>query len=148
MIRSRLYVGHWTASSTAPGPLRARPKRGKGRPASVLQRSRLADPEAGAHRAYDSEPDRQALREVGTTPHIPKRTGEHDSGPGKVRWASDTPSGVREEPRRHLSIDLRIAYAAHLGTNQKKPKSLRMTGFMNRAGEIRTLDLLTPSQAR
>lgn len=40
-----------------------------------------------ADRAYDSEPHRQALRDMGTTPHIPKRRTEHGSGLGKVRWA-------------------------------------------------------------
>jgi len=39
-----------------------------------------------ADRAYDSEPHRQALRERGIEPKIPKRRTEHGSGLGIYRW--------------------------------------------------------------
>ena len=39
-----------------------------------------------ADRAYDSEPDRRALREIGTQPKIPKRRTDHGSRLGRYRW--------------------------------------------------------------
>jgi transposase len=39
-----------------------------------------------ADRAYDSEPHREALRERGIEPKIPKRRTEHGSGLGIYRW--------------------------------------------------------------
>ena len=62
-----------------------------------------------ADRAYDSEPDRQALREVGTRPHIPKRRTQHGSGLGKVRWVIERTISWLHQFRR-----LRIRYERRL----------------------------------
>jgi transposase len=62
-----------------------------------------------ADRAYDSEPDREALREIGTEPHIPKRRTEHGSGLGKVRWAVERTISWLHQFRR-----LRIRYERRL----------------------------------
>ncbi len=58
-----------------------------------------------ADRAYDSEPDRQALREVGTEPHIAKRNTEHGSGLGVYRWVVERTLSWLHQFRR-----LRIRY--------------------------------------
>ena len=62
-----------------------------------------------ADRAYDSEPDRVALREVGVTPRIPKRNTEHGSGLGRVRWAVERTISWLHQFRR-----LRIRYERRL----------------------------------
>ena len=58
-----------------------------------------------ADRAYDSEPDRQALREVGTEPCIPKRNTGHGSGLGVHRWVVERTLSWLHQFRR-----LRIRY--------------------------------------
>jgi len=58
-----------------------------------------------ADRAYDSEPHRQALREVGTEPHIAKRNTEHGSGLGAYRWVVERTLSWLHQFRR-----LRIRY--------------------------------------
>lgn len=62
-----------------------------------------------ADRAYDSEPDRIALREVGTEPMIPKRRTEHGSGLGKIRWAVERTLSWLHQHRR-----LRVRYERRL----------------------------------
>ena len=66
-----------------------------------------------ADRAYDSEPDRQALRAVGTTPHIPKRGSDHGSGLGQVRWAVERTISWLHQFRR-----LRIRYERRLDIHE------------------------------
>ena len=66
-----------------------------------------------ADRAYDSEPDRQALRDIGTTPHIPKRRTNHGSGLGKVRWVVERTISWLHQFRR-----LRIRYERRLDIHQ------------------------------
>lgn len=62
-----------------------------------------------ADRAYDSEPDRQALREIGTTPQIPKRNTKHGSGLGTVRWAVErTISWLHQFRRLRLRCERRL----------------------------------------
>jgi transposase len=62
-----------------------------------------------ADRAYDSEPDRVALREIGTTPHIPKRRTEHGSGLGKIRWAVErTISWLHQFRRLRIRSERRL----------------------------------------
>lgn len=58
-----------------------------------------------ADRAYDSEPHRQALREVGTEPYIAKRNTEHGSGLGVHRWVVERTLSWLHQFRR-----LRIRY--------------------------------------
>ena len=58
-----------------------------------------------ADRAYDSEPHRQALREVGTTPLIARRNTGHGSGLGVYRWVVERTIGWLHQFRR-----LRIRY--------------------------------------
>ena len=58
-----------------------------------------------ADRAYDSEPHRQALREVGIEPHIAKRHTEHGSGLGLYRWVVERTLSWLHQYRR-----LRIRY--------------------------------------
>ena len=58
-----------------------------------------------ADRAYDSEPDRQALREVGTEPYIAKRNTKHGSGLGVYRWVVERTLSWLHQFRR-----LRIRY--------------------------------------
>lgn len=58
-----------------------------------------------ADRAYDSEPHRRALREVGTEPHIAKRNTEHGSGLGVYRWVVERTLSWLHQFRR-----LRIRY--------------------------------------
>jgi len=62
-----------------------------------------------ADRAYDSEPDREALREIGTMPHIPKRRTEHGSGLGKIRWAVErTISWLHQFRRLRMRCERRM----------------------------------------
>lgn len=62
-----------------------------------------------ADRAYDLEPDRVALREVGTTPYIPKRRTEHGSGLGKIRWAVErTISWLHQFRRLRMRCERRL----------------------------------------
>lgn len=62
-----------------------------------------------ADRAYDSEPHRRALREVGTTPHIPKRRTEHGSGLGRVRWVVErTISWLHQFRRPRIRYERRL----------------------------------------
>jgi len=58
-----------------------------------------------ADRAYDSEPDREALRQVGTEPMIPRRNTEHGSGLGVYRWVIERTISWLHQFRR-----LRIRY--------------------------------------
>ncbi len=58
-----------------------------------------------ADRAYDSEPDREALRDIGTEPKIPKRRTEHGSGLGVYRWVVERTLSWLHQFRR-----LRIRY--------------------------------------
>ena len=58
-----------------------------------------------ADRAYDSQPHRQALREVGVTPHIPRRNTDHGSGLGVYRWVVERTLSWLHQFRR-----LRIRY--------------------------------------
>ena len=66
-----------------------------------------------ADRAYDSEPDRQALREVDTEPHIPKRNTDHGSGLGTIRWAVERTISWLHQFRR-----LRIRYERRLDIHE------------------------------
>jgi len=62
-----------------------------------------------ADRAYDSEADRQALRDIGTTPCIPKRRSEHGSGLGQVRWAVErTISWLHQFRRLRIRCERRL----------------------------------------
>lgn len=58
-----------------------------------------------ADRAYDSEPDREALRQVGTEPMSPYRNTEHRSGLGVYRWVVERTISWLHQFRR-----LRIRY--------------------------------------
>jgi len=58
-----------------------------------------------ADRAYDSDPHRQALREVGITPQIARRNTEHGSGLGVYRWVVERTLSWLHQFRR-----LRIRY--------------------------------------
>ena len=58
-----------------------------------------------ADRAYDSDPHRDALREVGTKPNIAKRNTEHGSGLGVYRWVVERTLSWLHQFRR-----LRIRY--------------------------------------
>ncbi len=62
-----------------------------------------------ADRAYDSEPDRQALREVGIEPKIPKRNTDHGSGLGVFRWVVERTISWLHQFRR-----LRVRYERRL----------------------------------
>lgn len=66
-----------------------------------------------ADRAYDSEPHRQALREVGTKPKIPKRNTQHGSGLGTVRWVVERTLSWLHQFRR-----LRIRYERRLDIHE------------------------------
>ncbi len=57
----------------------------KGKAGSPLYRFE----ELYADRAYDSDPHREALREVGITPCIDRRHTEHGSGLGVYRWVME-----------------------------------------------------------
>lgn len=56
-------------------------------------------------RGYDSEPHRQALRQVGIHPILPKRRSEHGSGLGIFRWVVERTLSWLHQNRR-----LRIRY--------------------------------------
>ena len=58
-----------------------------------------------ADRAYDSDPHRQALRDVGTKPMIARRNTEHGSGLGVYRWVVERTISWLHQFRR-----LRIRY--------------------------------------
>ena len=58
-----------------------------------------------ADRAYDSQDHRDALKEVGITPRIPRRRTEHGSGLGKYRWVVERTISWLHQQRR-----LRIRY--------------------------------------
>jgi transposase len=58
-----------------------------------------------ADRAYDSDPHREALREVGTDPVIARRNTDHGSGLGIYRWVVERSLSWLHQFRR-----LRIRY--------------------------------------
>lgn len=66
-----------------------------------------------ADRAYDSQADREALRQIGTEPYIPKRGSDHGSGLGKIRWAVERTISWLHQFRR-----LRIRYERRLDIHQ------------------------------
>ena len=66
-----------------------------------------------ADRAYDSEPDRQALREVGIKPCIPRRRTEHGSGLGRYRWVVERTLSWLHQFRR-----LRVRYERRANIHQ------------------------------
>lgn len=66
-----------------------------------------------ADRAYDSEPDREALREVGITPHIAKRYTDHGSGLGVFRWVVERTLSWLHQFRR-----LRVRYERRADIHQ------------------------------
>jgi len=66
-----------------------------------------------ADRAYDSEPDRQALREVGITPCIARRREAHGSGLGIYRWVVERTISWLHQFRR-----LRIRYERRADIHQ------------------------------
>ena len=66
-----------------------------------------------ADRAYDSEPDREALREVGIEPHIAKRYTEHGSGLGVFRWVVERTFSWLHQFRR-----LRVRYERRADIHQ------------------------------
>jgi transposase len=62
-----------------------------------------------ADRAYDSDPHREALREVGTTPMIPRRRSDNGSGLGVVRWAVErTISWLHQFRRLRIRFERRL----------------------------------------
>lgn len=66
-----------------------------------------------ADRGYDSEPVREALREVGIDPYIAKRNTEHGSGLGVYRWVVERTLSWLHQFRR-----LRIRYERRLDIHQ------------------------------
>ena len=66
-----------------------------------------------ADRGYDSEPDREALREVGITPRIAKRRTDHGSGLGVYRWVVERTISWLHQFRR-----LRIRYERRLDIHE------------------------------
>jgi len=66
-----------------------------------------------ADRAYDSEPDREALREVGIEPHIARRYTEHGSGLGIFRWVVERTLSWLHQFRR-----LRVRYERRADIHQ------------------------------
>jgi transposase len=66
-----------------------------------------------ADRAYDSEPHRQALQEVGTTPQIPRRYTKHRSSLGRTRWVVERTLSWLHQFRR-----LRIRYERRVDIHQ------------------------------
>ena len=66
-----------------------------------------------ADRGYDSEPVREALREVGIEPYIAKRNTEHGSGLGVYRWVVERTLSWLHQFRR-----LRIRYERRLDIHQ------------------------------
>ena len=67
--------------------------------------SRYRFAELYADRAYDSNPHREALREIGTIPKIARRNTEHGSGLGVYRWVVERTLSWLHQFRR-----LRIRY--------------------------------------
>lgn len=62
-----------------------------------------------ADRGDDSEPHRQALREVGIMPRIARRRTAHGSGLGKVRWVVErTLSWLRQFRRLRIRYERRL----------------------------------------
>jgi transposase len=66
-----------------------------------------------ADRAYDSDPHRKALQEVGTTPCIARRHTDHGSGLGIYRWVVERTLSWLHQFRR-----LRIRYERRLDIHQ------------------------------
>ena len=66
-----------------------------------------------ADRAYDSQPDRDALDEVGITPRIAKRNTEHGSGLGVHRWVVERALSWLHQFRR-----LRVRYERRVDIHQ------------------------------
>ena len=66
-----------------------------------------------ADRAYDSDPHRQALQEVRTTPQIARRHSGHGSGLGVHRWVVERTLSWLHQFRR-----LRIRYERRLDIHQ------------------------------
>lgn len=66
-----------------------------------------------ADRAYDSQAHRVALREMGTTPYLPKRGSDHGSGLGQKRWVVERTLSWLHQFRR-----LRIRYERRLDIHQ------------------------------
>jgi transposase len=66
-----------------------------------------------ADRAYDSDPHREALREVGITPRIARRHTAHGSGLGVYRWVVERTISWLHQFRR-----LRIRYERRLDLHQ------------------------------
>jgi transposase len=64
-------------------------------------------------RAYDSDPHREALEEVGITPCIPYRGADHGSGLGVYRWVVERTLSWLHQFRR-----LRIRYERRLDIHQ------------------------------
>ena len=60
-------------------------------------------------RAYDSEPERRALKKLGIEPYLAKRGTEHGSGLGKVRYVVErTISWLHQFRRLRVRYDRRI----------------------------------------
>ena len=55
--------------------------------------------------AYDSEPHRQGLREMGVEPELPEKGIDDDTGPGETRWPVERTLSWAHQNRR-----LRIRY--------------------------------------
>ncbi len=66
-----------------------------------------------ADRGYDSEPVRQALRQVGVEPFIARRNTGNGSGLGKFRWVVERTLSWLHQFRR-----LRIRYERRLDMHQ------------------------------
>jgi IS5 family transposase len=66
-----------------------------------------------ADRGYDSEPVRDALREVGIKPHIARRNTDNGSGLGVYRWVVERTLSWLHQFRR-----LRIRYERRLDIHQ------------------------------
>ena len=66
-----------------------------------------------ADRAYDSDPHRQGLRDVGITAHIARRNTEHGSGLGLYRWVVERTISWLHQFRR-----LRIRYERRADIHQ------------------------------
>ena len=66
-----------------------------------------------ADRAYDCNLDREALKDIGTTPRIARRHRDHGSGLGKVRWVVERTISWLHRFRR-----LRIRYERRLDIHE------------------------------
>jgi transposase len=66
-----------------------------------------------ADRAYDSDPHRQALESIGTTPCIARRNTDHGSGLGVFRWVVERTLSWLHQFRR-----LRIRYERRLDIHE------------------------------